>query len=122
MLVGKGVTFDSGGLSLKTNEGMLDMKTDMAGAAAVLAATVAAGEPAGLVDGAAVELAGEPDRDAAARSRRERHDAGSFGDRERDPLTVVLATRVDLGDRVLRDRAAAPPPRAGPRRRRSASA
>ena len=44
VLVGKGVTFDSGGLSLKTNEGMLDMKTDMAGAAAVLAATVAAGE------------------------------------------------------------------------------
>jgi leucyl aminopeptidase len=37
-LVGKGVTFDSGGLSLKTNEQMLDMKCDMAGAAAVLAA------------------------------------------------------------------------------------
>jgi leucyl aminopeptidase len=35
--VGKGVTFDSGGLSLKTNEQMLDMKCDMAGAAAVLA-------------------------------------------------------------------------------------
>src|SRR5204863_715400 len=42
VLVGKGVTFDSGGLSLKTNDGMLDMKTDMAGAAAVLAATAAA--------------------------------------------------------------------------------
>jgi leucyl aminopeptidase len=42
VLVGKGVTFDSGGLSLKTNEGMLDMKTDMAGAAAVLAAIAAA--------------------------------------------------------------------------------
>ncbi|MCC6750515.1 MAG: leucyl aminopeptidase [Deltaproteobacteria bacterium] len=36
-LVGKGVTFDSGGLSLKPSPGMLDMKTDMAGAAAVLA-------------------------------------------------------------------------------------
>jgi len=42
VLVGKGVTFDSGGLSLKTNDGMLDMKTDMAGAAAVLAAIAAA--------------------------------------------------------------------------------
>jgi leucyl aminopeptidase len=41
VLVGKGVTFDSGGLSLKTNDGMLDMKTDMAGAAAVLAAIAA---------------------------------------------------------------------------------
>lgn len=35
-IVGKAITFDSGGLSLKTPEGMLDMKTDMAGAAAVL--------------------------------------------------------------------------------------
>src|SRR5262249_15267105 len=38
VLVGKAITFDSGGLSLKTAEGMLDMKTDMAGSAAVLGA------------------------------------------------------------------------------------
>ena len=37
VLVGKGITFDTGGLSLKTNDGMLTMKTDMGGAAAVLA-------------------------------------------------------------------------------------
>lgn len=43
-LVGKGVTFDSGGLSLKTNEQMVDMKCDMAGAAAVLAAMEAIAE------------------------------------------------------------------------------
>ena len=43
-LVGKGVTFDSGGLSLKPNEGMVDMKCDMAGAAAVLAAVTAIAE------------------------------------------------------------------------------
>ena len=36
-LVGKGITFDSGGLSLKTLDGMTTMKTDMSGAAAVLA-------------------------------------------------------------------------------------
>src|SRR5213078_3190198 len=36
-LVGKGITFDSGGLSLKTADGMETMKTDMGGAAAVLA-------------------------------------------------------------------------------------
>ena len=36
-LVGKGITFDSGGLSLKTADGMIGMKCDMAGAAAVLA-------------------------------------------------------------------------------------
>lgn len=38
-LVGKGITFDSGGLSLKTAEGMITMKTDMSGAASVMAAT-----------------------------------------------------------------------------------
>jgi leucyl aminopeptidase len=37
-LVGKGITFDSGGLSLKTNEGMLGMKMDMCGGAAVIGA------------------------------------------------------------------------------------
>lgn len=37
-LVGKGVTFDSGGLSLKPSEGMLDMKCDMTGAATVVGA------------------------------------------------------------------------------------
>jgi leucyl aminopeptidase len=40
-LVGKGITFDSGGLSLKTTESMVGMKGDMAGAAAVLAAFTA---------------------------------------------------------------------------------
>ncbi|GAC1337991.1 MAG: leucyl aminopeptidase [Myxococcales bacterium] len=37
-LVGKATTFESGGLSIKTAQGMEDMKTDMAGAAAVIAA------------------------------------------------------------------------------------
>jgi leucyl aminopeptidase len=36
-LVGKGITFDSGGISIKPSESMADMKGDMAGAAAVLA-------------------------------------------------------------------------------------
>jgi leucyl aminopeptidase len=44
VMVGKGVTFDSGGLSLKTTEGMLGMKSDMAGAAAVLSALEVAAE------------------------------------------------------------------------------
>lgn len=40
-LVGKGITFDSGGLSIKPGASMQTMKCDMAGAAAVAAATVA---------------------------------------------------------------------------------
>ncbi|RYV00629.1 aminopeptidase PepB [Shewanella sp. OPT22] len=37
-LVGKGITFDSGGYSIKGSEGMLGMKADMGGAATVTAA------------------------------------------------------------------------------------
>ena len=37
-LVGKGITFDTGGISLKTSEKMAEMKSDMAGGAAVMAA------------------------------------------------------------------------------------
>ncbi|WP_199426600.1 leucyl aminopeptidase [Thermaerobacillus caldiproteolyticus] len=43
-LIGKGVTFDTGGYSIKPRESMVDMKTDMAGAAAVLGAMEIIGE------------------------------------------------------------------------------
>ena len=39
--LGKGITFDSGGISIKPSEGMADMKADMAGAASVMGALVA---------------------------------------------------------------------------------
>ena len=41
-LIGKGITFDSGGISIKPGSGMHEMKYDMMGAAAVLAAVQAA--------------------------------------------------------------------------------
>jgi len=41
-LVGKGVTFDSGGLNIKTGGSMTDMKCDMSGAAAVAATLITA--------------------------------------------------------------------------------
>jgi leucyl aminopeptidase len=41
VLVGKGITFDSGGLSLKSVENMMQMKYDMCGAAGVIGAFVA---------------------------------------------------------------------------------
>lgn len=44
VLVGKGITFDTGGISLKKSEGMGEMKTDMAGAAAVLGTMKAVGK------------------------------------------------------------------------------
>jgi len=39
-LVGKGVTFDSGGINLKPSDGLVDMKMDMSGAAAVAATLI----------------------------------------------------------------------------------
>jgi leucyl aminopeptidase len=40
-LVGKGITFDTGGISIKPAAGMQDMKSDMSGAASVIAAMLA---------------------------------------------------------------------------------
>ncbi len=40
-LIGKGITFDSGGLSIKSGENMMQMKYDMCGAAGVIGAFVA---------------------------------------------------------------------------------
>ena len=50
VLVGKGITFDSGGLSLKPPDGQVAMKTDMSGAAVVLGVMGAIAQlaPAGL--------------------------------------------------------------------------
>ena len=44
VLVGKGITFDTGGISLKPGKGMHEMKHDMSGAAAVLGAMKAVGQ------------------------------------------------------------------------------
>ena len=43
-LVGKGITYDSGGLSIKPGASMTTMKMDMAGAASVVNATLAIAE------------------------------------------------------------------------------
>ena len=44
VLVGKGITFDTGGLDIKPSDGMLAMKTDMSGSAIVLAVLAACRE------------------------------------------------------------------------------
>ena len=49
-LVGKGVTFDTGGISIKPSAGMHEMKMDMSGAAAVLEAVAAIAELGLAVD------------------------------------------------------------------------
>jgi leucyl aminopeptidase len=57
--VGKGITFDSGGLSIKPAQRMEEMKGDMAGAAAVLAAVACLAELAVPVPTLAVVAAAE---------------------------------------------------------------
>lgn len=46
VVVGKGITYDTGGLSIKPREGMVAMKTDMTGAAVALATVLGAAEAA----------------------------------------------------------------------------
>jgi leucyl aminopeptidase len=56
-LVGKGITFDSGGISIKPSAGMGNMKMDMSGAAAVVGSTLAlarSGAPVNVVAVAAL--------------------------------------------------------------------
>jgi len=58
-LVGKGLTFDSGGISIKPSESMGDMKGDMAGGAAVISAMRAIAELKPMVNVTAIVPATE---------------------------------------------------------------
>lgn len=66
VLVGKGITFDSGGLCIKPAAGMGDMKSDMGGAAAVLGAIAAVAAVKPDVEVHAIVAAAENMPDAAA--------------------------------------------------------
>ncbi|WP_339802279.1 leucyl aminopeptidase [uncultured Marinobacter sp.] len=59
VLVGKGITFDTGGISLKPGEGMDEMKYDMGGAAAVFGAMQAIAETKPKINVVAVIAAAE---------------------------------------------------------------
>ncbi len=65
-LVGKGITFDSGGISLKPGDKMWEMKGDMAGAAAVFAAMcwIAEAKPSIPISGYLCLAENMPDRNA----------------------------------------------------------
>jgi leucyl aminopeptidase len=84
-LVGKGITFDAGGLDLKTAEGMYTMKCDMAGAASVLAAV------------AAIAQLGLRIRVTAWAAMAENMPSGTAG-RPSDVLTMFGGTTVENGN------------------------
>src|SRR5690606_39517264 len=58
-LLGKGITFDSGGISLKPGSGMGNMKMDMSGAASVVGAVLALAKGGAPVDVVAVAALSE---------------------------------------------------------------
>lgn len=64
--IGKGLTFDAGGISLKSDKGMEEMKSDMAGGAAVIAALAAIAELKLPVNVTAIVAATENMPDGAA--------------------------------------------------------
>ena len=65
-LLGKGITFDSGGLSIKPDTNMGNMKMDMSGAASVVGAVLALAKAGAPVDVAAVAALAENMPDGAA--------------------------------------------------------
>jgi leucyl aminopeptidase len=65
-LVGKGITFDTGGISIKAGAGMGNMKMDMSGAAAVVGSTLALARSAAPVSVVAVAALAENMPDGAA--------------------------------------------------------
>lgn len=65
-LVGKGITFDSGGISLKPGNGMWEMKADMSGAASVMGAALSLAKSKAPVNVIAVAALAENMPDGAA--------------------------------------------------------
>lgn len=85
VVVGKGITYDTGGLSIKPREAMVPMKTDMAGAAVALAAVIGASQ------------ARSPHRVTAVLPLAENH-VGADSYRPGDVLTLRGGTRVEIAN------------------------
>jgi leucyl aminopeptidase len=96
VLVGKGITFDTGGLAVKPREGMVPMKTDMSGAAAVLAAVVAC--PAAGVRRRVVGLLALAENALGARSYRPGDVVRHYGGRTTEVVNTDAEGRLVLAD------------------------
>lgn len=85
VVVGKGITYDTGGLSIKPREAMVPMKTDMAGSAVALATVLAAAR------------AGLPHRVTALLPLAENH-VGAASYRPGDVVTIHGGTTVEIAN------------------------
>jgi leucyl aminopeptidase len=98
--VGKGITFDSGGLSLKPPKSMETMKCDMSGAAAVLAATAAVADLALAVNVVAYLCAAENMPGGAA--QRPSDVISIYGGKTVEVLNTDAEGRLVLADGIAR--------------------
>src|ERR1700761_5419440 len=98
--VGKGITFDSGGLSLKPPKSMETMKCDMSGAAAVLAATAAVAELALAVNVVAYLCAAENMPGGAA--QRPSDIISIYGGKTVEVMNTDAEGRLRLADGIVR--------------------
>ncbi|HEY1818807.1 MAG TPA: leucyl aminopeptidase [Trebonia sp.] len=98
--VGKGITFDSGGLSLKPPKSMETMKCDMSGAAAVLAATTAVADLALPVNVVAYLCAAENMPGGAA--QRPSDVISIYGGKTVEVLNTDAEGRLVLADGIVR--------------------
>ena len=99
-LVGKGITFDSGGLSLKPNDAMLAMKSDMSGAAAVVAAVVAVARLAPRV--AVTAYAPMAENMPSGSAQRPSDVLTMYGGRTVEVLNTDAEGRLVLADAIVR--------------------
>jgi len=106
VFVGKGITFDSGGLSLKPSKSMETMKSDMSGAAAVLGAlqAVAALQPRVNVVGYLPMAENMP----GGRAQRPSDVITMFGGKTVEVLNTDAEGRLVLADALARSAADAP--------------
>jgi len=98
VLAGKGITFDSGGISIKPSAGMGDMKMDMSGAASVVGAVLALARSGAPVDVVAIAALAENMPDGGA--IRPADVLTAYNDRTIEIISTDAEGRLVLADAV----------------------
>lgn len=97
-LAGKGITFDTGGISLKSNSGMWEMKADMSGAAAVMGAALSLAKSRAPVNIVAVAALAE--NMPGANAQRPGDVVRTYGGKTIEILSTDAEGRLVLADAV----------------------
>jgi leucyl aminopeptidase len=97
-LAGKGITFDTGGISIKSNSGMWEMKADMSGAAAVMGATLSLAKSRAPVNIVAVAALAE--NMPGANAQRPGDVVRTYGGKTVEILSTDAEGRLVLADAV----------------------